>query len=194
MCCHLRRFCCCGSAAQVSEQEVLQSCVWTPQKISALSGVKAKQACTKDYSFWLACCGSCMHLKALALMQLQVCCSLDSSLVVGADGTLFTFGDNSLAQLGRAPGYAPEHSVGDWVVTGAHGAPLRVGAVAAGLSHCLATTGDGQARMSAPQHFQGLDCKQLKEMYCEWYLRKASREGHLHSGTMCGTPELCTGI
>ena len=33
---------------------------------------------------------------------LQVQCGFDSTLVLSEDGTLFTFGDNSLHQLGRA--------------------------------------------------------------------------------------------
>lgn len=92
------------------------------------------------------CSAECVAgVQALILTPAQVCCSLDSSLVVGVDGTLFTFGDNSLAQLGRMPGGdAPERSAEDWVVKTADDAALLVTAVAAGLSHCLATTGDGQ--------------------------------------------------
>ena len=33
---------------------------------------------------------------------LQVQCGFDATLVLSEDGTLFTFGDNSLHQLGRA--------------------------------------------------------------------------------------------
>lgn len=62
MVCASLRACCCDSAAQVSEQEVLQSCVWTPQKISALDGVRAKQACTAF--LWCHHLHNCMHAGA----------------------------------------------------------------------------------------------------------------------------------
>lgn len=75
-----------------------------------------------------------------ACMQVQ--CSLDSSLVLAEDGTLYTFGDNTLCQLGRPS--LPEQGPEDWIVRGPDGAPLRVARVAAGLGHCLAVTLDGE--------------------------------------------------
>ena len=85
---------------------------------------------------------------------LQVCCSLDSSLVLAKDGTLYTFGDNSLGQLGR-PSY-PEHAPEDWVVRDKAGAPLRFERVAAGLGHCLAVTLDGKVCIKSSPRWRPL--------------------------------------
>ena len=68
-------------------------------------------------------------------------------MVVAEDGRLFSFGDNSLAQLGRAPGQAAERSAEDWLVKDASGAPLLVTTVAAGLNHCMAVTGSGEVHV-----------------------------------------------
>lgn len=88
------------------------------------------------------------HWSAISTCLLQVCCSLDSSMVLAEDGTLYTFGDNSLGQLGRPS--RPEHGPEDWIVRGDAGAPLKFERVAAGLGHCLAVTQDGQARPFLP--------------------------------------------
>jgi alpha-tubulin suppressor-like RCC1 family protein len=78
----------------------------------------------------------------------QVCCTLDSSLLLARDGTLYSVGDNSLGQLGRSPTEAtaagewqgPER----WIVRAEDGLPLRAHCIAAGLGHCLAVTDSGQ--------------------------------------------------
>ena len=65
--------------------------------------------------------------------------------MVAEDRRLFTFGDNSLAQLGRAPHQAAaDRSAEDWLVKDADGTPLLVASAAAGLSHCLAITECGK--------------------------------------------------
>lgn len=33
----------CGGGAQMGEQEALESCVWSPQRVLALEGIRAKQ-------------------------------------------------------------------------------------------------------------------------------------------------------
>ncbi len=69
-------------------------------------------------------------------------------MVLAEDGTLYTFGDNSLGQLGRPS--RPEHCPEDWIVRGDAGAPLKLERVAAGLGHCLAVTQDGQVGTLLP--------------------------------------------
>ncbi|BDA43656.1 probable ultraviolet-B receptor UVR8 [Coccomyxa sp. Obi] len=110
------------STAEMSEQEALDSCVWSPRRVLAFEGLKAK----------------------------QVCCSLDSSMVLAEDGTLYTFGDNSLGQLGHPS--RPERCPEDWIVRGDAGAPLKFERVASGLGHCLAVTQDGQVMVWGWKH------------------------------------------
>ena len=50
-----------------------QRCAWEPQRVELLAGGRIK----------------------------QVACGFDHTLVLAEDGTLFSFGDNSLCQLGR---------------------------------------------------------------------------------------------
>ncbi len=69
-------------------------------------------------------------------------------MVLARDGTLYTFGDNSLGQLGRSS--CAEHCPEDWIVRGDAGTPLKFERVASGLGHCLAVTQDGQARTRLP--------------------------------------------
>ena len=85
---------------------------------------------------------SCSFKILISKRLSQVCCSLDSSLILAKDGTLHTFGDNSLGQLGRPS--LPEHGPEDWLMRDAAGTPLRFKHVAAGLGHCLAVTLDGK--------------------------------------------------
>lgn len=123
--------------------------MWTPHRIRALSGIKAKQVRVEPAGHENHPLKALMYTSPNGFMLMQVCCSLDSSLVVAEDGRLFTFGDNSLAQLGRAHDEAAaERSADDWLVKKPDGTPLHVHSVAAGLGHCLAITTDGEVCMS----------------------------------------------
>lgn len=97
-------------------------------------------------------------------------------MVVAEDGRLFSFGDNSLAQLGRCvPDQAAERSAEDWLVKDADGAPLLVTSVAAGLSHCMAVAKGGEV----PAH--GSSCRSHQQHYwCQIMLTvPCTAGGHL---------------
>ena len=82
--------------------------------------------------------------------DLQVSCSLDSSLVLTAadEGSqVLTFGDNSLGQLGRAADRDEgqnRSSAPLWAVCDAADKPLSALSITAGLSHCIAVLASGR--------------------------------------------------
>ncbi|KFM23122.1 putative E3 ubiquitin-protein ligase HERC3 [Auxenochlorella protothecoides] len=92
------------------EEALAAACVWAPRRVHALDGRGI----------------------------VQVAAGYDHSMALGADGRLYTFGDDSLGQLGRReadPGPADA-----WLVRGAP----AFAKVTAGLGHCLALTPCGQ--------------------------------------------------
>eukprot|EP00887_Chlorella_sp_A99_P006967 scaffold2.g6967.t1 len=93
-------------AGDEEEGALAARCVWQPARVELLSGVEV----------------------------VQVACGLDHTLALAADGTLFSFGDNSLQQLGR-----PSPAQGEALVP----PDASAWVVAAGLGHCLGVMRDG---------------------------------------------------
>ncbi|KAL4419081.1 hypothetical protein ABPG77_002222 [Micractinium sp. CCAP 211/92] len=110
-----------ASAEDEEEGRLAERCCWEPRPVEALRGVRIT----------------------------QVACGFDHTMALAADGTLFTFGDSSLGQLGRAAQGRGEHlaprSAHSWAVNPetSCGPRLKFARVAAGLGHCLGVLGDG---------------------------------------------------
>ncbi|GAB4815690.1 hypothetical protein N2152v2_002736 [Parachlorella kessleri] len=110
-----------GHAEEDGAQAPEQRCVWQPQRVELLRTVKVQ----------------------------QIACGGDHTMALAQDGTLFTFGSNSLAQLGRPSPRGGEHQqprdAGAWLVNpeASCGSGMRFLRVAAGLAHCLAVAQDG---------------------------------------------------
>ncbi|KAL4434482.1 hypothetical protein ABPG75_000923 [Micractinium tetrahymenae] len=108
-------------AEDEAELRLMDRCCWEPRRVDALQGVRMK----------------------------QVVCGFDHTMVLAEDGTLFTFGDASLGQLGRpaqkqgehmAPRFAHSWAVNPEIDCGRR---MKFRRIAAGLGHCLGVLFDG---------------------------------------------------
>lgn len=111
-----------ASPAEEEESAVSSRCVWEPKEVELLQGMKVS----------------------------ELACGLDHTLALLQDGSLISFGDNSLGQLGR-----PARAKGEYAAP-SDASALRVmppsslsgrspgfKRIAAGLGHCLAVMTDG---------------------------------------------------
>ncbi|KAI3439085.1 hypothetical protein D9Q98_001495 [Chlorella vulgaris] len=107
--------------ADEEEQRLHERRCWQPRRVELLDGVRIR----------------------------QVVCGFDHTLVLAEDGSLFSFGDNSRSQLGRASQPQGEHLRPDcassWIVNPETecGRRIKFRRVAAGLGHCLGLLNDG---------------------------------------------------
>ncbi|PRW58731.1 ultraviolet-B receptor UVR8 isoform B [Chlorella sorokiniana] len=108
-----------ADAADEEEQRLMERCCWEPRRLELLQGAVVR----------------------------QVVCGFDHTLVLAQDGSLFTFGDNSLCQLGRpSQGEAMQpRDATAWLINPDFdcGRRIRFRKVAAGLGHCLGVLADG---------------------------------------------------